>query len=866
MAKILKPYTIIPEDLYVQRDADRQIRNIISDMGRPGFVLVSRQMGKTNLLINAKRNLETENDLFVYIDLSNPFTDARSCFENIIDVIIETNEKKVGHLFDEIQEKRKISKESPPHKQHTNELRLLLNSISGKLVVILDEIDALTKTDYSELIFSQIRSIYFSRVNFRELERLTYILSGVVEPTELIKDPKISPFNIGQKIFLNDFNESEFNQFIENARLNLSVAMKDRIFHWTGGNPRMIWEVCSEVENRLKMDTKNVDAVAFIDEIVQDLYLTAFDRPPVDNIRELVKKDRELRNAVVEIQYNKGKEVADRIKSKLYLSGIVNYEEDSVKIKNQIIREALNIEWIRVLEREDKGLFSLAVQHFERNQFEEALQAFSEFLSTNDFTTQEKSLASYHLGYIAYKNMNYEAALNYFADTTFNKNHDSYWYYLTQYLKGLIYYFQGAVEQSLSTLIEVVDSGRNDEIYMRGLLSFGAISMKSNKARKEEAESIFKRILDEVDQNRDKGKGDFKREIKTIAYYNLGLLEGKSVNAKEKYINAFDLCKINYKPIVGLSLFQNLEDEDDKRNLVKELIDIIIQNNLKPKEKAQEEPLEFSFEELYELIIIVMGSYKDIFTSELNSLLNLINKPHSDTLYDLATIASKSEKYSDAVTNILEEIYSNLKLPNYIVDEYVKYDTIRVLAYIESFTNSYDKQDEYFKMFKVGQKTNLNIFDLHLFLKQINANVDAAKYSEALILIDIILNYINLPIPAFKIYFLMFLDFQLTIYDKELPDQAKLLQTADKVLAYIEDNKADLLSNENIYPAQVQNVQDRADAVILSVTLPLISSKPVAKINRNDTVKVRYKDGLIVSAKFKKLQGDIEIGKCIILN
>ncbi len=67
MTKILKPYTIIPPDLYVQRDADRQIKNIIKDMGRPGYVLVSRQMGKTNLLLNAKRKLETPNDVYSII-------------------------------------------------------------------------------------------------------------------------------------------------------------------------------------------------------------------------------------------------------------------------------------------------------------------------------------------------------------------------------------------------------------------------------------------------------------------------------------------------------------------------------------------------------------------------------------------------------------------------------------------------------------------------------------------------------------------------------------------------------------------------------------------------------------------------------
>jgi len=334
MPKVLKPYTIIPTDLYVQRDADRQVKNIINDMGRPGYVLVSRQMGKTNLLLNAKRKLETPDDVFVYIDLSNPFENAKSCFENIIDTAIETNPEKFEAVEKTILERRKALLETPPHKQHTNELRLLLKSISGKLVIILDEIDALTKTKYSDQIFAQIRSIYFSRVNFKELEKLTYILSGVIEPTEIIKDPKISPFNIGQKIFLNDFSRDEFEQFLNNSKLDLNQKIRDRIFYWTNGNPRMTWDVCSEVENQNKRHELTEEN---IDKIVTDIYLTTFDKPPIDNIRELAKKDREIRNAIVEIEYQKGKEVSDKVKSKLYLSGIINYEENDIHIKNQII-------------------------------------------------------------------------------------------------------------------------------------------------------------------------------------------------------------------------------------------------------------------------------------------------------------------------------------------------------------------------------------------------------------------------------------------------------------------------------------------------------------------------------------------------
>ena len=166
MPKVLKPYTIIPSNLYVHRDADRQVTNLVKDMGRPGYVLVSRQMGKTNLLLNAKRELETADDVFVYIDLSNPFANPKESFENIIDTAIETNEDKFENAKEQITERRKLFRDSPPHKQHINELRILLKSIKGKLVIILDEIDALTKTSYSDQIFAQIRSIYFRASKF----------------------------------------------------------------------------------------------------------------------------------------------------------------------------------------------------------------------------------------------------------------------------------------------------------------------------------------------------------------------------------------------------------------------------------------------------------------------------------------------------------------------------------------------------------------------------------------------------------------------------------------------------------------------------------------------------------------------------
>lgn len=36
---------------------------------------------KTNLLLNAQESLKREDDIFIYLDLSNTFADSKGCFE-----------------------------------------------------------------------------------------------------------------------------------------------------------------------------------------------------------------------------------------------------------------------------------------------------------------------------------------------------------------------------------------------------------------------------------------------------------------------------------------------------------------------------------------------------------------------------------------------------------------------------------------------------------------------------------------------------------------------------------------------------------------------------------------------------------------
>lgn len=866
MPKVLKPYTIIPSDLYVQRDADRQIKNIINDMGRPGYVLVSRQMGKTNLLLNAKRKLETPDDVFVYIDLSNPFENAKSCFENIIDTAIETNHEKFESAEKTILERRKELLETPPHKQHTNELRLLLKSISGKLVIILDEIDALTKTKYSDQIFAQIRSIYFSRVNYKELERLTYILSGVIEPTEIIKDPKISPFNIGQKIFLNDFSRDEFEQFLKYSKLDLNQIIRDRIFYWTNGNPRMTWDVCSEVENQNKINELSEEN---IDKIVSEIYLTKFDKPPIDNIRELVKKDREIRNAIVEIEYHKSKEVSDKVKSKLYLSGIINYEENDIHIKNKIIKESLNLDWIKSLEEEDKGLVKIALEYFEQDRFEESLSSFEKYLVENVFEDSVSSLYYYYMGIAAYRVFRFERALEYLEKVDFDKQDENKLYHRYLHMKGLVYYYLNMIEESLESLRTIIDDKKGDETYLRALLNYGSFSLNSEKLPLiKQSSKIFQSIINDNEITNTKVKVELINEIKSIAHYNLAQIElnEKRIElAVEHFENAMKFSK-GEKPAIAIALIKATSEEEDKAVILNQLIDLIIAGKIKPIEQDPEKPIAFSFDELKEIAILAYTTNRGVLFNKIIPALNLLGeKSIAKHLYDLAIHSINKDNIWDIAILILNGIYENASNDEYKLDSETKYNTLKLLSYFRRTPNSPKYSVEYLSLFAKERLAMIDYLDMEIFANLIYSLTEKKKFQDALHYVTLI-NSVKESVPEnILINYIVIYHLELNLYFY-LNQRHKAIAKAEEIISLANDERIKQQNSNLLGETGLDIIKKNAESILqptARVQTPVRSDK---NYGRNQTVKVRYKDGTTLETKFKKVENDLKKGECYILN
>lgn len=853
MASKLRPYTIVPQDLYIPREADRQLENSIRDMGRPPYILVARQMGKTNLLINAKRNLPKGDDVFVYIDMSNSFSTSRECFRNIIDRTIDTGGGQLDHLTSEISKNRNNNLSA--HTEHSRELRLCLRAIKGKIVIILDEIDALTKSTYSDEIFSQIRSIYFERINFSEYERLTYVLSGVAEPSEIIKNAKISPFNIGQKIFLNDFSLEEFSTFLRKADISVEHELIEYIYNWTMGNPRMTWEICSKIEEYVETNIHLTKEA--VDDVINDVYLTSFDRPPVDHIRDLVFKDVSIRNAIIEIKYGKGDQISDTIRRKLYLSGIINSASLSgtAVLKNRIIEFALSDKWLKDITNQTKDFLTHGNNAFDKANYSEALINYREYLTNNP--TDIPEIFNWKFAICCLRANQYQESIKYFDLFEINKSQFEDIYYQKTHMKGLCYAYLNLPSESEEEFNKVVNSQRINYQFFDSKLSLIHIETIKNK---EYDPLILKDqaigLLDEYEKFKDSLTGPQYNDLLFSTHFIIAnfykekdlLDDGKShINKSLQYAPP----EIHPKFLLWLYSVQQTEEN------IRTVIDFIIEKQLKPYQFDALNPHAFTTTVLY---AIVVEAYKKS-AFEYTRLCNyIIAEIYAEGLneftfaYHLAVYINQfliAEK--PTAINILEGIMHSTYVKS---DQAFQFNVVRQLSISHQKVTTYDRM--YLNEVRKNPTLITDIHDLMIFAKSILSLIRSDLHAKALPIVDLALSNSD----KFNQY-----DFNLTILHyyrlliyKKLNNKVESINSANKVLSLLSQNA----EQKNILAERdFQLVQNEALDTINKNTIQTLVKK--TKFSRNDKVKVKYQDGKIIEGKYKKFEQDVNSGSCTII-
>ncbi len=232
---------------YVVRRADSELYEGLSH-GHFCYVLTPRQMGKSSLMVHTAASLRENGFGVAVIDLTK-IGQNLSAEQWYGGMLVQIG--KALELEDDLMVYWGAHLRLGPLQRWIQAIRdAVLPCYPGRIVIFVDEIDVVSSLPFStDEFFAGIRELYNDRAEDAELERLTFCLLGVATPSDLIRDTRTTPFNIGRRIELLDFTQNEAAPLAQGLRCEerLGAELLKRILYWTGGHPYLTQRLCQAV-------------------------------------------------------------------------------------------------------------------------------------------------------------------------------------------------------------------------------------------------------------------------------------------------------------------------------------------------------------------------------------------------------------------------------------------------------------------------------------------------------------------------------------------------------------------------------------------------------------------------------------------
>ncbi|MGD1806069.1 AAA-like domain-containing protein [Dapis sp. BLCC M126] len=343
---------------YVKRQADEDIYEGIK-AGNFCYVLNSRQMGKSSLRVRTIQKLRAEGVFSVNIDMTEIGTfeiSPSEWYAGIIDSIVGS--LKLNYIFNIDDWWETYNKLSHVKKFSKFIEDFLLNKVTEKIVIFVDEVDSILSLPFSvDDFFAVIRDFYNRRAEQPKYERITFVMMGVATPSDLILDKRRTPFNIGKAIELTGFKINEVQPLTIGltGKVNNYKAVMSAVLDWTAGQPFLTQKVCQLILELAVDNYKNCSEADFVENIVRQKIIEnwqLYDQPEhLKTISDRLLVNEQTANRLLGLYQqilNRGEIDTDGSaeQSQLQLSGLVVKRGNKLTVYNRIYQEVFNLEWV----------------------------------------------------------------------------------------------------------------------------------------------------------------------------------------------------------------------------------------------------------------------------------------------------------------------------------------------------------------------------------------------------------------------------------------------------------------------------------------------------------------------------------------
>lgn len=223
---------------YVQRRADAEIRPLVVSAGATVVVNGPRQIGKSSLLARARGHANAGGVKTCYLDFQlldqADFTSLETLLRRLM--------RKIARAFKTAKQPNDFWDTQLGAKDNlTNFMEeTVLAATAAPILLLLDEADLVFNYSYRDDFFGMLRGWHDRRATEDNWNRFNLVIAHSTEPYLWIQDINQSPFNVGHRLKLDDFD------FAQVAALNVKHGRPQaddetvELMQMIGGHPYLV--------------------------------------------------------------------------------------------------------------------------------------------------------------------------------------------------------------------------------------------------------------------------------------------------------------------------------------------------------------------------------------------------------------------------------------------------------------------------------------------------------------------------------------------------------------------------------------------------------------------------------------------------